>query len=51
MVAERAIRPFTVKRKGSMFYSSEKGIKNTAKEDMVNLVAHRWQPQLAPAIY
>ena len=26
-------------------------IKNTAKEDMVNLVAHRWQPQLAPAIY
>ena len=28
MVAERAIRPFTVKRKGSMFYSSEKGIKN-----------------------
>ena len=26
--AERAIRPFTVKRKGSMFYSSEKGIKN-----------------------
>ena len=28
MVAERAIRPFTVKRKGSMFYSSEKGIEN-----------------------
>ena len=27
-VAERAIRPFTVKRKGSMFYSSEKGVKN-----------------------
>ena len=26
-------------------------IKNTAKEDLVNLVAHRWQPQLAPAIY
>ena len=26
-------------------------IKNTANEDMVNLVAHRWQPQLAPAIY
>jgi hypothetical protein len=28
MVAERAIRPFTVKRKGSMFFSSEKGVKN-----------------------
>lgn len=26
-------------------------IKNTAKEDLVNLVAHKWQPQLAPAIY
>ena len=26
-------------------------IKNTAKEDLVNLVAHRWQPQLAPVIY
>ena len=26
-------------------------IKNTAKEDLVNLVAHRWQPQMAPAIY
>ena len=26
-------------------------IKNTAKEDLVNLVAHRWQPQPAPAIY
>ena len=28
MVAERAIRPFTVKRKGSMFFSSEKGVEN-----------------------
>jgi len=28
MVAERAIRPFTVKRKGSMIFSSEKGVKN-----------------------
>ena len=27
-VAERAIRPFTVKRKGSMFFSSEKGVEN-----------------------
>jgi len=26
-------------------------IKNTAKDEMVNLVAHKWQPQLAPAIY
>ena len=26
-------------------------IKNTAKDQMVNLVAHRWQPQMAPAIY
>ena len=26
-------------------------IKKTAKEDLVYLVAHRWQPQLAPAIY
>ncbi len=26
-------------------------IKNTTKDEMVNLVAHKWQPQLAPAIY
>ena len=26
-------------------------IKNTAKDEMVNLVAHKWQPQLVPAIY
>ena len=26
-------------------------IKNTAKDQLVNLVAHRWQPQMAPAIY
>ena len=26
-------------------------IKNTARNQMINLVAHRWQPQLAPAIY
>ena len=26
-------------------------IKNTAKDEMVNLLAHKWQPQLAPAIY
>ena len=26
-------------------------IKNTAKDQLVNLVAHRWQPQVAPAIY
>ena len=26
-------------------------IKNTAKEDLENLVAHRWQPQMAPVIY
>ena len=26
-------------------------IKKTAKEQLVNLVAHKWQPQMAPAIY
>ena len=26
-------------------------IKKTAKDQMVNLVAHRWQPQMAPVIY
>lgn len=26
-------------------------IKNTAKDQLVNLVAHKWQPQMAPAIY
>ena len=26
-------------------------IKSTAKDEIVNLVAHKWQPQLAPAIY
>ena len=26
-------------------------IKTTAKDQLVNLVAHKWQPQMAPAIY
>ena len=26
-------------------------IKKTAKDQLVNLVAHKWQPQMAPAIY
>jgi len=26
-------------------------IKNTAKDQLVNLVAHKWQPQMAPVIY
>ena len=26
-------------------------IKKTAKDQLVNLVAHNWQPQMAPAIY
>ena len=30
MVAERAIRPFTVKRKGSMFFSMNRGNKDYA---------------------
>ena len=38
MVAERAIRPFTVKRKGSMFFSSEKGVKmNRGNKDYASL--------------
>ena len=26
-------------------------IKTTAKDQLVNLVVHKWQPQMAPAIY
>ena len=37
MVAERAIRPFTVKRKGSMFFSSEKGVMNRGNKDYASL--------------
>ena len=31
MLAERAVRPFTVKRKNSLFFSSEDGIKSALK--------------------
>ena len=31
MLAERAIRPFTVKRKNSLFFSSEDGIESAMK--------------------
>lgn len=35
MLAERAVRPFTVKRKNSLFFSSEDGIKSALKYHML----------------